>query len=167
VPGGRGQVIRFAAGNVSRTEVFEVAPRVKVIYPGPSAQRGQLVEISLRGYGPHETVRIRWQDGDGIGWRQIATVVTSSTGSANTTLPVPSFARNGVQSVRGDGPLFRQQTNVVTIQSGPGPTASIGPRVAAFGQPVPGLPKEFPFITLPFAGIGMSARRILASRFRA
>jgi hypothetical protein len=146
---------------------FEVAPRIKVIYPGPSAARGQTVDISLRGYAKHETVRIRWIDGDGLGWRQIGTVVTTNSGSANILLPVPCFAANGVQSVRGDGTVFRQQTNVVTIQGGPGPCAAINSSGASTGtvnQPTGGLPKELGFIVLPLVSLGLFATRRLRRR---
>jgi hypothetical protein len=158
--GGKGQRITFKSGSASRTVSFDVAPRIKVSYPGTSAKRGQIVNISLRGFATNETVRIRWQDGDGIGWRQIATVVTSNTGSANLLIQVPNFARNGVQSVRGDGAVFRQQTNAVTIQGGPGPSAPLGLRTTTARQPATGLPPELAIIALPFISIGMFARRL-------
>jgi hypothetical protein len=169
-PGGSGQQIRFTSGSVSRTVLFEVAPRIKVIYPGAAAMRGQVVDISLRGYAKNETVRIRWQDGDGVGWRTIGTVVTSNSGSANILLPVPSFAANGIQSVRGDGTVLRQQTNVVTIQGGPGPTAPLGGSgvtTATVGQPTAGLPKERAFLALPIVSLGLFMHRRLTRTFRA
>jgi hypothetical protein len=162
------QHITFKSGATSRTVNFEVAPRIKIIYPGPSAQRGQLVDVSLRGYAKNETVRIRWQDGDGEGWRQIGTVVTSNSGSANIMLPVPSFAANGIQSVRGDGTVLRQQTNVVNIQGGPGPTAPLGGsgvNTATVGQPTAGLPKELAFLALPIVSLGLFMRRRLTRKF--
>jgi hypothetical protein len=169
-PGGPGQLITFKSGSVSKTVSFEVAPRIKVIYPDASAQRGQFVDVSLRGYAKNETVRIRWQDGDGIGWRTIATVVTSNTGSKNIILPVPSFARNGIQSVRGDGTIFRQQTNVVNIQGGPGPTppmTSSGSSTGTVNQHTSGFPKELMFVAVPILGLGFFARRRLTRKFRA
>jgi hypothetical protein len=118
-PGGPGQQITFVAGSVSKTLSFEVAPRIKVL-TNP-AVRGQLVSVSLRGYAKQETVRIRWQKGNG--WATLATVVTSNTGSANLSVPVPLWAPTGLNSVRGDGTVFRQQTNVVNVQSGPAASA--------------------------------------------
>lgn len=90
---------------------FEVAPRIKVIPAEVSA--GQTVEVSLRGFGKGETVRIRWLV-DGV-WVQIATVTTSNTGSANLTVTVPADVDPGANKVRGDGPQFRAQTNAVTV----------------------------------------------------
>jgi hypothetical protein len=114
-PGGPGQQITFASGTVSKTITFEVAPRIKVL--NNPAVRGEQVNISLRGYAKNETVRIRWQQGDR--WITLATVVTSNTGSANAYVTVPTWAPNGFNSVRGDGTVFRQQTNVVYVQGGP------------------------------------------------
>jgi hypothetical protein len=114
-PGGPGQKITFVSGSVSKTLSFEIAPRIKVL-TSPAA-RGQLAEVSLRGYAKNETVRIRWKKGDG--WATIGSVVTSNTGSANLFVTVPIWAPNGFNSVRGDGTVFRQQTNVVYVQGGP------------------------------------------------
>jgi Bacterial cadherin-like domain len=114
-PGGPGQQIIFASGNVSKSVAFEVAPRIKVL-TNP-AVRGAQVNVSLRGYAKNETVRIRWRQGDR--WITLATVVTSNTGSTNAYVNVPTWAPNGFNSVRGDGTVFRQQTNMVYVQGGP------------------------------------------------
>ena len=91
---------------------FEVAPRIKVI---PSTvSPGQTVDVSLRGFGKRESVRIRWLVNGS--WVTIATVVTSNTGSANVDVTVPANADLGQNSVRGDGAEFRQQTNAVTVE---------------------------------------------------
>lgn len=113
-PGGPGQEVRFVQGAISKTLAFEVVARIKVT-PDP-AQRGQTVDVSLRGYARGETVRIRWLK-NGV-FVQLATVKTSNTGSANVAVVVPSWAADGEHSVRGDGSVFRQQTNVVTIEGG-------------------------------------------------
>ena len=100
----------------SRTEsasaTYTVAPRVKVI-PG-TAGPGDEVEISLRGFGRNEAVRIRWLvDGR---WVQVGFVPrTSNTGSANILVTVPAGADPGRTSVRGDGPIARAQTNAVYV----------------------------------------------------
>jgi hypothetical protein len=161
VPGGPGQIITFKSGSTSRTVNFEVAPRIKVIYPNDSAERGEVVDISLRGYAKHESVRIRWEDGDGVGWVEIGSVVTSNSGSANILLPVPSFAPNGMNSVRGDGTVFRQQTNVVNIQGGPGPTA---PMTSTVGSSYGGLPIESAALAVPIATAGLLGRQRLRKR---
>jgi hypothetical protein len=113
-PGGPNQQITFASGYISKSVGFEVAPRIKVL--DSPAVRGQLVNVSLRGYARGETVRIRWKQGDR--WITLATVVTSNTGSANVSVRVPTWAPLGPNSVRGDGAVFRQQTNAVFIHSG-------------------------------------------------
>jgi murein DD-endopeptidase MepM/ murein hydrolase activator NlpD len=121
-PGGPNQQITFAAGGTSKTVKFEVAPRIKVnTNPGV---RGQQVDVSLRGYSKQESVRIRWKQPDGS-WVELARVTTSNTGSANVWVTVPSWAPDGNNSVRGDGAVFRQQTNVVRIQGGSFQAASI------------------------------------------
>lgn len=128
-PGGPGQKITFSSGNVAKTLNVEVAPRIKVL-TSPVA-RGKAAEVSLRGYAKNEIVRIRWEKGDG--WGTIATVVTSNTGSANLFVTVPIWAPNGFNSVRGDGTMFRQQTNVANVQGGPyTPTVSA---IAGIGKP--------------------------------
>lgn len=115
-PGGPGQTITFAAGTVQATATFEVAARIKVnTNPGV---RDEVVDVSLRGYGRQETVRIRWQNPAGQ-WIELAQVVTSNTGSANVPVVVPAWAAEGLNSVRGDGTQFRQQTNAVQIVSPP------------------------------------------------
>jgi hypothetical protein len=92
------------------------------------------VNVSLRGYAAHETVNIRWKKGST--WFHIAYVTTSSTGSANIDVRVPTFVPDGPTSVRGDGRYGRAQTNAVTVSGGtyrpseatktptPSPTAS-------------------------------------------
>jgi hypothetical protein len=109
--GGPNNRVIFASGDVGVTLPFEVAPRIKVI-PGEVSAGGD-VEVSLRGYGKGETVRIRWLV-DGV-WVQIAEVTTSNTGSANVTVTVPERANAGPNKVRGDGPQFRAQTNAVSV----------------------------------------------------
>ena len=115
-PGGPGQIITFASGAVQATATFEVAARIKV--NTVPAVRGELADVSLRGYAKNETVRIRWLNPGGQ-WIEVAQVVTSNTGSANVQVTVPAFAQDGMNSVRGDGTVFRQQTNVVLVSGGP------------------------------------------------
>jgi len=113
-PGGPNQQVRFVAGNMSDIKLFEVAPRITVL-DNPTV-RGQLVNVSLRGYTKNETVRVRWKKG--LRWVTLATVVTSNTGSKNVYVKVPAWAPDGYNSVRGDGTVFRQQTNAVYVQGG-------------------------------------------------
>jgi hypothetical protein len=131
-PGGPNQQIIFKAGSVSKTVLFEVAPRIKV--NTDPAIRGQVADVSLRGYDKKETVRIRWLNG--TTWVQVATVVTSNTGSANVNVVVPAWAPTGLNSVRGDGTVNRQQTNVVNVQGDvsaatPGASATASATVTA------------------------------------
>jgi hypothetical protein len=67
---------------------FEVVPRIKLI-PG-MAGWGEQGNVSLRGYAPWTTVRIRWLRGST--WIEVARVSTSRTGSANVYVTVPSWA---------------------------------------------------------------------------
>jgi len=133
-PGGAGQKITFKSGSVSKTVNFEVVPRIKV-NTNP-AIRGQFADVSLRGYARNETVRIRWKKG--LSWVTLATVVTSNTGSANVPVLVPTWAPDGLNSVRGDGTVFRQQTNVVNVQGGPYIPASVNlPAPSPAPSPIP------------------------------
>lgn len=109
--GGNLNRITIAGGGVSVATSFEVAPRI-LITP-QTVSPGQGVSVSLRGYGKQETVRIRWRVA-GV-WIELATVTTSNTGSANLVVNVPNNADIGQNSVRGDGTVFRQQTNAVTV----------------------------------------------------
>lgn len=111
--GGTGNTIIFSSGGTSVSITFDVAPRIKVIPSTVSA--GETVEVSLRGYAKGESVRIRWLVNGS--WVTVATVTTSNTGSANVNVTVPANAPDGSTSVRGDGTVFRQQTNAVTVVS--------------------------------------------------
>jgi hypothetical protein len=115
VTGGPNQNIFFVSGVVTRLVTIEVRPRIKVL-TNP-AVCGQPAEVSLRGYAKNESVRIRWKVGDS--WTLLTTVVTSNTGSANVSVIVPAMAAPGANSVRGDGTIFRQQTNVAFVQCAP------------------------------------------------
>ncbi len=107
VTGGPEQIIAFVSGKVAKRVRIEIRPRIKLLTNlGFCGQQGN---ISLRGYGKREQVRIRWKNG--AGWTQLATVETSNTGSANVLVTIPAFAVDGFNSVRGDGTVFRQQTN--------------------------------------------------------
>jgi hypothetical protein len=109
--GGGAQLIVSAPGGASVSVTLEVAPRISVS-PG-SVSRGQAVTVTLRGYGKGETVRIRWLVNGS--WVTVGTVTASNTGSASVTVTVPANADLGQNSVRGDGTVFRQQTNAVTV----------------------------------------------------
>jgi murein DD-endopeptidase MepM/ murein hydrolase activator NlpD len=114
-PGGPDQLVSFVAGGMTLTATFDVAPRIKVVTsPG---QRGGVVDVSLRGYAKQEVVRIRWYRPN-VGWVQLATLTTSNTGSANISMAVPNWAPDGANKVRGDGTVFRQQTNAAMISGG-------------------------------------------------
>jgi hypothetical protein len=153
--GGPGQQIIFKSGVVSRMRLFEVAPRIKS-NTNP-AVRGQYADVSLRGYAKQETVRIRWKKG--TSWVTLATVMTSNTGSANVPVKVPTWAPNGFNSVRGDGTVFRQQTNAVNVQGGP--TAGMTESAATVGQPRGSLPWELLVLALPATSLGFFTRRRL------
>ncbi len=101
-----------SSGAESASANYTIAPRVKVI-PG-SAAAGNQVEISLRGFGRNEAVRIRWLvDGR---WVQVGFVArTSNTGSANILVSVPEGADLGPAKVRGDGAIARAQTNAFVV----------------------------------------------------
>jgi hypothetical protein len=112
-PGGT-NFIWFVSGSTSMTVNFDVVPRIKVT-PAVT-ERGATVDISLRGYGRRELVRIRWKQGSS--WVELGQVMTSNTGSANVALVVPNWAPDGDNSVRGDGVAYRAQTNAVTVSGG-------------------------------------------------
>ncbi|MGH2558592.1 MAG: hypothetical protein ACRDJH_05970, partial [Thermomicrobiales bacterium] len=139
-----------ATGGTTAATVFDVAPRIKLT-PGTAAP-GEVVGVSLRGYGARETVRIRWQrDGS---YEQIATVTTSGSGSANLNVVVPAWAEDGPASVRGDGSIGRAQTNAFVVAGGelagaetehtPTPSATTMPDIA----PSPDLPSPTAELTI-------------------
>ncbi len=109
-PGGAGQVITFTSGSVSKTATYEVAPRIKVA----TGSVGDSVDVSLRGFGRQEQgIRIRWLINGS--WVQVGTANASNTGSANVPVTIPAGAVVGANSVRGDGPAFRAQTNAAQV----------------------------------------------------
>ncbi|MGH2562470.1 MAG: N-acetylmuramoyl-L-alanine amidase [Thermomicrobiales bacterium] len=113
-PGGNDQLIRFSAGALRAEAFYDVAPRIKIV-PG-IASRGSSVDVSLRGFGKKETVRIRWRRGSG--WVELDRIVTSNTGSTNVDIEVPDWAPDGINPIRGDGTTFRAQTNAFTVSGG-------------------------------------------------
>jgi hypothetical protein len=151
--GGPGQQITFKSGSVSRTVLFEVAPRIKV--NASPAVRGQYADVSLRGYAKNESVRIRWKKGSS--WVTLANVITSNTGSANVNVRVPTWAPNGLNSVRGDGSHFRQQTNAVNVQGGPVGTTGVSTATAA--QSTSGLPRKLIVLAIPAISLGLVVSR--------
>ena len=75
--------------------------------------RGQSVDVSLRGFGRTEAVRVRWLvNGNYV---LLTTVTTSNTGSANVNVTIPAGATVGANTVRGDGTDFRAQTNAAMV----------------------------------------------------
>jgi hypothetical protein len=127
--------VRWTAGTWSADASFTIVPRIKVIEG--TVKRGQTVNVSLRGFAAKETVRIRWKKG--TSWVEIGRVTTSSTGSANVYLKVPTWAKDGPASVRGDGTYGRAQTNAVTVSGGPytGSTVNVTPSPAPTKTPAP------------------------------
>jgi hypothetical protein len=110
--GGSGATLTVSApGGASASVTLEVAPRIAVS-PG-TVSPGDAVTVTLRGYGKGEVVRIRWLVNGS--WITVGTVTTSNTGSASLTVTVPANAAMGPNAVRGDGAVFRQQTNAVTV----------------------------------------------------
>jgi hypothetical protein len=109
--GGSGSRITFSSTRGIVTVSFEVSPRIQVT-PG-TVSAGDSVSVTLSGYGKKESVRIRWKVNGS--WVTLATVTTNNTGGATVTVQVPANASAGQNSVRGDGTVFRQQTNGVTV----------------------------------------------------
>jgi hypothetical protein len=104
-------------GGTQATGTYEVVPRIKLV--PETAARGAIVNVSLRGYGAKEVVRIRWKQGSS--WSELTRVTTSSSGSANIDIAVPSWAKDGATSVRGDAVSVdggRAQTNAFTVDGG-------------------------------------------------
>jgi hypothetical protein len=123
---------------------FTVKPRIKVS-PSSNVARGSTVNVSLRGYAKYETVSIRWKKG--TSYVKVASVTTSSTGSANIDVKVPAWVPNGGTSVRGDGTYGHAQTNSVTVSGGAPLTSSAvkpaTPTATATSTPIP-QPTETP-----------------------
>lgn len=140
-PGGAEQAIRFASGAVTVNAAFEVAPRILA----GGGEAGGPSSISLRGYAAGEVVQIRWRVGES--WVPVGNVTTSSTGSANTTVTIPAAAAAGNNSVRGDGPEFRAQTNFAPVTTGPPAeeaSASVSPSRAIVGTVIAYTVEDFP-----------------------
>lgn len=135
--------VRAVSGSRSASATFTIAPRVKVI-PG-SASRGETVDVSLRGFGKKETVRIRWiRDGRYV---DLITVLTSNTGSANVDVEVPSWVPDGPTKVRGDGPIARAQTNAFVVDGGALTAAEAGTPAATATETATPEPDGTPIAT--------------------
>jgi parallel beta-helix repeat protein len=137
--------VRLSATGVAKVVDYEVVPRIKLI-PGVAA-RGQTVNVSLRGFAAHETVRIRWKRN--ASWIQVAQVTTSSTGSANVDVKVPTWAPNGAASVRGDGSIGRAQTNAFVVNGGPHSAETTPTPTTKPSPPPTATPTPSPTATVP------------------
>jgi hypothetical protein len=115
-PGGPGQILTFTSGAVSQQVLVEVKPRIKVT-PSP-AGRGDVINVSLRGFARQEPVVIRWRVGTSGPFQTIASGQTSNTGSANILITVPTSAVDGTYQVRAESASFNQQTNVFSVLGG-------------------------------------------------
>jgi hypothetical protein len=113
--------LSFSYGTWSSSVSYTIKPRIKFI--PDTVARGSTVDVSLRGFAAHESVRIRWKKGSS--WVQVGQVTTSSTGSANVDVTVPTWALNGPASVRGDGATSAAQTNAVTVNGGPTSSSAV------------------------------------------
>jgi hypothetical protein len=113
--------VKFTYGHWTSTATFTVKPRIKVI--PTEVYLGQTVNVSLRGFAKYEVVRIRWKKG--TSWVELARVTTSSTGSANAYVKVPTWAPIGANSVRGDGSFGHAQTNAVMVSRGERTSAEV------------------------------------------
>jgi hypothetical protein len=133
--------VRLAAGDVAIIIPFRIKPRIKLI--PDSGKRGQTINVSLRGYAAHESVRIRWLHGST--WVELKRVTTSSTGSANVDVKVPSWASLGAQRVRGDGSIARAQTHAFDVTGGAAATTKTPtPTPSPSASPVETLPGASP-----------------------
>jgi hypothetical protein len=133
VPSGvRGyHTIEGTGGGASATVRFKVTPRLRVSPSGGGI--GSSVRISLTGYEPGETVKIRWKRPDGVyvtvpvllsnGSTTTAPKV-SSNGSGSYTIVVPSYAGPGVTTIRAAGTATTSSAAVVFTVSAcaPSPT---------------------------------------------
>lgn len=125
--------VKFYRYGRSASWTFTVKPRVTVI-PRYNLLRGQTVNVSLRGYAAHETVNVRWiKNGSFV---HLAYVTTSSTGSANIDVKVPTWVPDGSTSVRGDGAYGHAQTNEVKVSGGT-PLSSASVKVSTTATATP------------------------------
>jgi hypothetical protein len=152
--------LSFTYSTWSSSVTYTIKPRIKLI--PDTVARGSTVDVSLRGFAAHESVEIRWKKGSS--WVHVGQVTTSSTGSANVDVNVPTWAADGLNSVRGDGATSAAQTNAVTVSGGPmsasaaktpTPTATATPLPTATSTPtitptlVPSTPTPTPAATDP------------------
>jgi hypothetical protein len=134
-PAGTNQ-LRFSSGQYSAQDSFTINPRMRV--SPAAAGRGQVVNVSLRGFSAGEAVNIRWKKGSG--WQIVATVKMSASGSANAYVTVPNWVPDGATSVRADGTIHRLQTNAVTVSGGtftPASAATATPQPSPTATPSP------------------------------
>jgi hypothetical protein len=136
--------LTFSTGHWTASATYTVKPRIKLI---PSTvSRGQTVNVSLRGYAKYELVRIRWKKG--TSWVEVGRVTTSSTGSANMYIKVPTWAPAGTNSVRGDGSYGHAQTNAVYVDVALMGTSATPPTATPTKTPTPA-PSAIPATATP------------------
>lgn len=139
-------IVRATSATRTAETTFTVLARI-LIDP-TSAARGATIGVSLRGYNKKEVVRIRWKNGNG--WSTITTVTVSNSGSANFTIQVPPWAPDGINPIRGDGPINRAETNAFTVTGGPLQAAAATPGTP-IASPVAGSPVASPEAASPVA----------------
>ena len=122
VVGGNGEV-RVVAGGETESADFEVAPRLRIT--PSSVQHGQTVAAEVSGFGPAESVRIRWLvDGTYV---EVGTLTTAADGTGTANVTVPTNAALGANTVRADGTAFAAQTNAVTVSESVPPAVTVDP----------------------------------------
>jgi hypothetical protein len=143
VPSGiRGyHTIEGSGGGASATVRFKVTPRLRVSPSGGGI--GSSARISLTGYEPGETVKIRWKRPDGVyvtvpvllsnGSTTTAPTV-SSNGSGSYTIVVPAYAGPGPTTIRAAGTATTSNAAVTfTVATcAPSPTTVYAGRAISF-----------------------------------
>ena len=132
------------------TETPTVAPTVttapaknaRILVSPRNVSPGQLVTVSVKNFGPNESVLIRWNlDG---AWVDQGTIVTDGSGAGSITIAVPDNVEAGSNSVRADSATRAQQTNAVMVRLPDPPTARVRAPRATVNAPVNFSLRDFP-----------------------
>ena len=83
------------------------------------------VAAEVTGFGPAETVLIRWRVGSS--YTQVGTLTTAANGTGSVNVLVPTNAALGANTVRAEGTAFAAQTSAVTVSEPVPPAVTLDP----------------------------------------
>jgi hypothetical protein len=160
-----------ADGALSKTAsaTFAVKPLLKLNVGTVLA--GRSVTATVTGFGKSTTVAVRLYDGDlTTGYRTVARLTTSSTGTGSITFTVPSSTKAGTHTVLAVQSTNRDDTTLKVVRptNTPTPTKTATPRPLPTKTPTPraACDPSYPTVCIPPPPPDLDCSQIPYRRFK-